>query len=198
MNDTPRKKRLILASGSASRKLLLSRLKLPFEVIAADIDESAHEDETPAKLVERLSRGKAHCIAVREQDATVIGSDQVAVFDGRATSKPGTMARAEADLARFSGETVKFLTGVCVRREADAMERYFMDVTEVQFRKLSRAEIQRYLAVDDTLQCAGAFKVESLGPVLFEAVNAADPTALPGLPLIGVSRALRDFGFALP
>lgn len=198
MSDKPRYSSLILASGSAPRAELLARLNLPFERVPADIDESPLPGESPVDLVERLSRGKAAAVARSHPDALVIGSDQVAVFDGEATSKPGTVERARERLRRFSGHSVTFLTGVAVQDARGHCDDYFLDTTTVDFRDLEHDEIERYIAADDPLQCAGVFKVESLGPVLFRAVRSEDPTALPGLPLIGLARVLRRHGFALP
>lgn len=198
MNEEPRDLPLILASGSAARRALLERLGLPFEIISADIDENPLDGETPESLVMRLARNKASAVALDNPDAIVIGSDQVAAFNGEATSKPGSAERAREYLARFSGQRITFLTGVCVQWRAKAEEHHFTDHTVVQFRDLSNAEIERYVALDDPLACAGAFKVESLGPTLFTEVLSKDPTGLPGLPLIGLSRCLRELGFALP
>lgn len=198
MNEEPRNYPLILASGSAARRSLLVRLRIPFEVIPADIDETASAGETPEALVGRLAHEKAAVIAAAHPHSVVIGSDQVAVFGGAASSKPGTPSRAREYLSRFSGETITFLTGVSVQRVATGSAHAFVDRTEVVFRTLSPAEIERYIAIDDPMACAGSFKIESLGPALFDEVRSSDPTGLPGLPLIGLSRCLREMGFALP
>jgi septum formation protein len=189
---------LILASGSASRRSLLERLRLPFEVLPANLDETPRADETPAALVERLSRSKARAVAERYPDSVVIGSDQVAVFEGRPSGKPGGPVRARELLRRFSGREVDFLTGACVRQGASSFEGYFMDCTRVRFRALEDQEIERYLECDQPWDCAGSFRLESLGPSLFESVESSDPTALLGLPLIGTCALLRRVGFHLP
>jgi len=206
-NDTPKMatesrnpapSSLVLASGSASRKALLARLGLPFDTDPADIDETPKPGESPRDLVERLARAKAETVAARHPDALVIGSDQVAVHDGEATSKPGTAARARTMLQRYSGGEVTFLTAVClVRRRTDCVDA-FMDETVVAFRTLGAEEIARYVAEDDPRQCAGCFKIEALGPTLFRGVRSTDPTALPGLPLIRLAEGLRAQGMRLP
>ncbi|MEM1411638.1 MAG: nucleoside triphosphate pyrophosphatase [Pseudomonadota bacterium] len=189
---------LILASGSSSRSELLGRLGIPFEVVPADLDETPLADETPTELVERLSREKARVVARQHPEALVIGSDQVAVFEGTPTGKPLSAKSARSALRRFSGETVVFLTGVCLLRAFDRSESYHLDRTTVQFRSLNDAEIARYVERDDPLHCAGSFKVESLGPSLFESIDSTDPTALPGLPLIRLSEQLRAAGCPVP
>ena len=149
-------------------------------------------------LARRLASAKAAFIARRHPDALVIGSDQVSVFDDRPLGKPGTLERGRRQLRRFSGNEVRFFTAVSVQSLDAGFEESFVDTTTVRFRPLAADEIDRYLAADDPLQCAGSFKVESLGPTLFEWVRSNDPTALPGLPLIRLSQLLRQAGLTLP
>lgn len=187
---------LILASGSTSRKTLMQRLGLEFTTLAANIDETPLAGETPEALVERLSRAKAASVAAQARGGLVIGSDQVAVLDGSITGKPGTIDRAVRLLARFSGREIEFLTGVAVHGKSQC--EYFLDRTTVKFRVLSGKEIRRYISADSPLDCAGCFRLEALGPALFESVRTTDPTALLGLPLIRLCHALRQHGFRLP
>lgn len=165
---------------------------------AADIDETPRPGETPQALAERLAREKADAVAQRHPDAIVIGSDQVAAFRGHPTGKPGTVERARKALRRFSGGEVTFFTGVSVIGLQRRFAAGFLDTTVVKFRALDDGEIERYVRHDDPLACAGSFKVESLGPTLFEWVRSEDPTGLPGLPLIRLAGALRQAGYRLP
>ena len=188
--------RLILASTSPYRRELLLRLRLPFEVMHPDVDESAQPDESPAALSQRLAISKAMAISTRESDAWVIGSDQVAEFDGVTLGKPGHRDAATAQLRAMSGREVRFLTAVCVARGDDRFEA--LDSTTVRFRSLTAGEIARYVDAEQPFDCAGSFKSEGLGITLFDAIESSDPTALIGLPLIAVARLLRQAGFALP
>lgn len=190
--------RLILASTSAYRRTLLERLALPFDTARPDVDETPLSDETPQALAVRLARAKAEAVLDASQsDAWVIGSDQVAELDEEPLGKPGTAARAEAQLRAMSGREVRFLTAVCLAgpggRRLEAL-----DVTTVRFRPLSNAEIARYVDRERPLDCAGSFKSEGLGITLFEAIENRDPTALIGLPLIATARLLREAGFVAP
>ena len=174
---------LILASGSPYRKVLLDRLRLPFSV----------PGEQPAALAVRLAREKALVVAARRPGAIVIGSDQVASLDGEMLRKPGTAELAVDQLKACSGREVGFDTGVCVVEPSGRTRTDCVAVT-VHFRSLSDAEIRRYVELDRPLDCAGSFKWESLGITLFERLETDDPTALEGLPLIALSRMLRDAG----
>lgn len=197
INQSPVRK-LILASSSPYRKMLLERLGLPFETNSPDVDESRTENESPERMVARLADDKARVVASRSPAALVIGSDQVATFDGRIVGKPGTAGKATAQLRAFSGRTVTFLTAVSVIC-AETGFRYRDTVeTRARFRELDEAEIRRYIDTDRPLDCAGSFKSEAAGITLLESLSSPDPTAIVGLPLIAVSAALRRAGLDLP
>ncbi|MFK8014852.1 MAG: nucleoside triphosphate pyrophosphatase [Gammaproteobacteria bacterium] len=187
---------LVLASTSRYRKSLLERLGTPFAVASPDVDETPLAGEGPEALVRRLGSAKAQAVHSAQPDSVVIGSDQIATFDGQILGKPGSVARAEAQLAGFSGRDVAFLTAVSVRSPLG--EQTHLDLTRVLFRPLDRAEIARYVAAEKPLNCAGSFKAEGLGISLFERIDAHDPTAIIGLPLIWLAAALRREGYRLP
>jgi len=194
---------LILASTSVYRRELLARLQIPFECQASGVDESPRFGETALALVARLARAKAHAVAVGRPDACVIGSDQVAVLEEREQSetvmgKPGSIAGCVDQLLRCSGRTLAFVTAVAVARRADSFLSEFIDTTRVTFRDLDRAAIERYVAREAPLDCAGGFKSEGLGISLCESIDSSDPTALIGLPLVRLSAVLRPLGFELP
>ena len=189
---------LILASTSPYRRQLLARLGLPFEVMRPDVDETPLSDELPAALSRRLSDHKAWAVARRFPDAWVIGSDQVAELHGQALGKPGNFERAAGQLAACSGQRVRFHTAASLVHMASDRTLRIGDLTQVQFRQLTSAEIERYLHAEQPYDCAGSFKVEGLGASLFESVDSRDPTALIGLPLIALAQALREVGFQVP
>jgi 7-methyl-GTP pyrophosphatase len=189
---------LVLASASRYRHDLLQRLGVPFDVDAADIDESRLPGETPTSLVSRLAREKALHVAKRHPAACVIGADQIAVAGHEILGKPGNAARNVAQLQRASGQTLTFLTAVClVRPKSESCEEH-LDETSVRFRELSESEISRYVELERPYDCAGGFKCEGLGIALFQRIDSQDPTALIGLPLIWLSGALRRAGLRLP
>lgn len=189
--------RLILASTSVYRRDLLARLRLPFDVVRPDTDETCLPGETPTALVLRLADAKAVAVAALHPPAWVLGSDQVAELDGLPLGKPGGREAAITQLSAMSGRAVHFRTGVSLARAGTASSTV-MDTTTVRFRALSRDEIARYVDAEQPYDCAGSFKAEGLGIALFEAIESHDPTALVGLPLIATSRLLREAGFAVP
>lgn len=190
--------RIILASTSPYRQKLMARLRLPFEQLAPDTDESLLDGEAPRARACRLARLKAESIAARTaSDSTVIiGSDQVASLGDTILRKPRTPERAIDQLLKCSGATVQFWTAVSVMWPQGSEQRVIP--CEVTFRRLSEAEAAHYVEIDDPLNCAGSFKWESLGISLFERLETQDPTSLEGLPLIALCALLREAGVDLP
>lgn len=190
---------IILASSSPYRRELLARLNLPFECHSPDIDEMPLTGEPPALLAARLALGKAQAVAKAiAAPSLIIGSDQVASLDGEPLGKPGNRDNAREQLRRASGQAVEFHTAAAVLASDSGESAAFSDLTRVRFRVLQDAEINRYLDIEAPFDCAGSFKAEALGITLFDAVESSDPTALIGLPLVALSRALRHFGYDLP
>lgn len=189
---------LLLASTSPYRRALLGRLGLPFACRAPGVDETPQPDEAPLSLAVRLARAKAQAILTQEPEATVIGSDQVAICSGRLLDKPGTVERALDQLRWQRGRITEFHTAYAVLRGARACEGVVS--TRVVWRSAEELTDQRlaaYVALENPLDCAGAAKSEGLGIALLNRVESPDPTALIGLPLIAICQALTDLGLEL-
>jgi septum formation protein len=185
---------LILASTSRYRRELLERLRLPFDVVSPEVDETALAGEAPPLLAQRLALAKARAVAQRHPNAVVIGSDQVADLDGEAIGKPGTHERAVEQLQRMRGHAVVFQTAVAVVCAAKGFAGMALVPVTVRFRRLDDAEIERYLRTEEPYDCAGSAKAETLGIALLDAIESSDPTALIGLPLIKTCALLREAG----
>ncbi|MES2295432.1 MAG: Maf family nucleotide pyrophosphatase [Pseudomonadota bacterium] len=191
--------RLILASSSPYRRELLERLRLPFEVMVPDIDETATAGEAPEQTALRLAHAKACAVAARAPGALVIGSDQVATLDGMQIGKPGSHDKALAQLQMMRGRRVVFHTALCLlddRAGAPARSQCENVQTGVTLRDLPDAELDAYLRIEQPYDCAGSAKNEGLGIAILEKIESADPTALTGLPLIALTGMLRRAGVA--
>jgi septum formation protein len=187
-------RRLVLGSTSRYRRALLERLGLPFTVAAPDLDEAALAGESPAQTAMRLAQAKARAVAARYPDALVIGSDQVADCAGQPVGKPGGREQAVTQLRALSGKTVVFHTGVALVDAASGRCRAALVDVVSTFRSLSAGEIDAYLDREEPYDCAGSVKSEGLGIALFDRIESDDPSALIGLPLIALTRLLREEG----
>jgi len=189
--------RLVLGSTSRYRRELLSRLSLPFEVASPEVDETPHAGEAPRALALRLALAKAEAVAEKFPGAVVIGSDQVADLAGQPLGKPGTHAKATAQLRQMRGQTVVFQTAVAVVCRATGFREVDIASVRVEFRPLTDTEIESYLQAEQPYDCAGSARSEGLGIALLDAIHSDDPTALVGLPLIRTCRMLRAAGLRL-
>jgi septum formation protein len=192
--------RLILASSSRYRRELLERLRTPFEVHLPALDETPLAGESPAATALRLAEAKARAVAAQldaADNALVIGSDQVATFDGQQIGKPGTHERALAQLQAMRGREVEFHSALCLYDKRNGQAQVEDVITRVRFADLADAELEAYLHAEQPYDVAGSAKAEGLGIALLERIDASDPTALIGLPLIALVRMLRAVGFEL-
>jgi septum formation protein len=143
-----------------------------------------------------LAYTKASSLVNEEPDAAIIGCDQLVSFQGQIFGKPATIARAVDQLVTMAGEIHELITALVVI-SGDRTYRH-TDVTKLQMRHLSRAAIERYVAADQPLDCAGSYKLESRGIVLFDKIETDDQTAITGLPLVALTTILSNLGFEIP
>lgn len=186
---------LVLASTSPFRKAILEKLGIEFDTSSPETDETALEKEMPQQLVERLAIAKAKAVADKRQQALVIGSDQVSVINGEIIGKPHTHENAVKQLLNASGKTVTFYTGLCLYNSETQQYQSEVVPFDVVFRELSLQQIENYLRKEEPYNCAGSFKSEALGIVLFEKLIGDDPNTLMGLPLIRLVKMLENENF---
>jgi septum formation protein len=181
---------LVLASGSRFRRELLERLGLPFITMVPNVDEMPYSSEPPAETALRLAEAKAREVGNRFPSALVIGSDQVANFEGKVIGKPIDRNDAIAQLKSMRGRTIVFHTALTLLNTASGRcQRALIDVAST-FRSLDDSALEAYVDRDQPYDCAGSVKAESLGIALFSRIGSDDPTALIGLPLIRLTDML--------
>lgn len=189
---------IILASTSKYRSELLHKLNIPFETANPLVDETPLCGESPPALASRLALAKSRAITSTAPDTLVIGSDQVASIDHQLLGKPGNMDRAVDQLTLSSGRCVEFHTAVSVTHADSGESLSRLEITRVHFRELSHQQIVRYLEAEQPFDCAGSFKSEGMGIVLFRKIEGRDPNALIGLPLIALVEILSEWNLILP
>jgi len=182
---------IVLASGSPRRRQLLEMLRIPFRVLAPDVDEQVLAGERPAAYVTRLSRVKAEVIAARVPGDVVLAADTTVVLDDEIFGKPESPAHAVAMLARLQGRTHEVMTSVAVMRDAETAQA--LDVSRVTFRPADEATLAAYVATGEPLDKAGAYAIQGLGAPLIERVDG-DFFGVMGLPLRLALDLLGRFG----
>lgn len=187
----------ILGSSSPYRQSILEKTRIPFSCHSPNIDETRLENESAKDLVIRLAIKKAEAIAKDKMDAWIITSDQVACFNEEIIGKPHSKDNAINQLCKFSGQHVRFLTSLCITHPATQRQTVELETFDVHFRTLCNKTIDRYLDLEEPYNCAGSFKSEGLGILLFEKLEGRDPNSLVGLPLILLQELFTQFGVDL-
>lgn len=189
---------IVLASSSTYRQQLLAKLGLSFNCVSPNIDETPQHSENIADMVMRLSLTKAETIVKQHPNAIIIASDQSASLENKAIGKAGNFNNALNQLKSFQGKTIDFYTGLAVYNPINQQYLTALDTTKVYFRNLSEQQLENYLLAEQPYDCAGSFKSEGLGIVLFSKIETQDPNALIGLPLIKLIELLDEIGLKLP
>jgi len=182
---------LVLASSSIYRNELLKRLQLPFETMSPNIDETPFPYESARDTSVRLAQQKARVVAENYPDAMIIGSDQVALLEGRQLGKPHTHDNAVEQLRAMRGKTTLFYTALTLLNSRTGNMQTEVAENFVTLRDLTDTEIEGYLLKEQPYHCAGSAKTEGLGIALISRMTGDDPNALIGLPLILLVEMLR-------
>jgi len=190
-------KPVVLASASPRRRELLVNIGLVFTVDPADIREIPTTGLKPAELPRRLSIIKAKAVASRHTDSIIIAADTIGVLDGKILGKPLDAPHACKMLAELSGRCHSVITGFTVIDSATDKAVSRSVETKVHFRKLSRAEISRYVKTGEPLDKAGAYAIQGLGSLLVERIEG-DYNNVIGLPICALAIVLKGFGITLP
>lgn len=190
-------RRLVLASTSTFRQLQLQQLRLPFDSIDPDVDETPVQQLglPPERLVATLAVRKAQAAVGRAPDAIIIGADQCAAIDDQILGKPGTFDNTVDQLSRLAGRTHRLVTALCVLDARSGHHEVHVDEHLLTMRALTHAQVRRYVELDRPFDCAGSYKIEALGIALFERTRGDDPSAIVGLPLMRLVTMLNAMGF---
>lgn len=189
--------KLVLASTSEARKMLLEKLQVPFECMKSNVDEMPLEHESPDSLVKRLAKEKAEAVASQFSNALIIGADTIGVLGNDILCKPLIEEKAVEQLQMMSGKTITFFTGICILNTKTNEKQIDVDTFDVSFRTLSKTMIKNYIQKEQALDCAGSLKIEGFGITLVNHLSGNDYTALIGLPLIKLTKMFENMGLPL-
>lgn len=188
---------LILASESPFRKALLEKLGFEFTTAKPQIDERSLEDQFGGpinEVAQHLAVAKAKAVFKNNPDSVVIGSDQVLIFDNKTFPKPNSLDEAADRLIAMQGQTHELHTGLCVMKKDQVFQT--TTVARMKMHSLTESEIRNYVDMDQPLGCAGGYKIELRGPLLFEKIETSDYDSIIGLPTLSLVSILRDWGIS--
>ena len=176
--------RLILASTSPQRRAILEQLRIPFRVVTPTYVEADAPGVDPRELVERHAEGKAR--SVRPQEELVLGVDTAVVLDGRMFGKPRNRDEAGEMLRALSAQTHTVVSGLCLVGPDLTLKA--RESTDVRFRRLTSAALERYLESGEWKGRAGAYAIQGLGGRLVERIDGdyLNVVGLPGALLVSL------------
>jgi septum formation protein len=188
---------LILASTSPYRKMLLEARGIPFLASAPTCDEDALKDPSLSgtALTQMLAKAKAESLKEQFPKAHILGSDQVLEFQGKIYGKPKTKERALGQLMTLQGQTHQLVTSLYIHSPHQSWTH--TEVVTLTMHPWSKTELQRYIDADLPLDCAGSYKLEKRGLLLFKDIEAKDYESIIGLPLLKLFSILKEEGYPL-
>lgn len=192
MPGSPAHAPLVLASASPRRRELLSGAGLRFEIAPADIDETPHGDERPEVLVARLAAGKARAVSRRYPDRFVLGADTIVVMGDEVLGKPRDTVHAVELLEKLAGRTHSVLTGVAIVAPGATLHQVQVE-SRVTFHPVARADLERYVAVGESMDKAGGYALQGAGRRLVARFEGSESNII-GLPVEETLDLLRAAG----
>ncbi len=192
--------RIYLASQSPRRRELLNQLGIRHRVLVPDVDEAARPREAPEIYVRRIARIKAEVAAMRARERRmkelpVLAADTAVVLGGRILGKPADEAEAAAMLAQLSGKRHRVLTAVTVLFRGKLAAA--LSDTRVEFRRLSPADIEAYVATGEPLDKAGAYGIQGRAAAFVRRIEGSYSGVM-GLPLFETAQLLGKMGIRIP
>ncbi len=194
------KRKIVLASASASRAALMENVGIVVEKDPAAINEDDVKNSfrkrngTAVQVAEALAEIKAQHVSRRHNDAYVIGADQMMQCDGLWFDKPENLNRARAHLMALRGKTHELLSAVCVARNGRCVWRH-METAQLTMRPVSDRFLDEYFASVGEKAClsVGAYQLEGWGARLFSRIEG-DYFSILGLPLLPLLGFLMNEG----
>ncbi len=184
---------LILASQSPRRRYLLKQAGLTFAVIPSTFDEDSVLLANPADYVKTLAEAKADEVARKYPDSWVIGADTIVTIDHAILGKPVDPREARQMLERLSGQSHFVYTGyaiVCKNKRTVVSDTI---KTDVQFKDLTKNEIDWYIQTGEPFDKAGAYAIQGMGTFLVRRIHGSY-TNVVGLPVCEVIETLIKLG----
>ena len=161
--------KIILASGSPRRKMLLESLGVDFIAVSPDADETFDEKMSPADAAQHIARKKAAEVIHKYPECAIIAADTIVVLDGAILGKPADEAQAYDMLNALSGKWHEVITGICIAHNGQST--LLAESTKVRFRDLSESFINWYIATKEPMDKAGAYGIQGYGSLIVDRIE---------------------------
>jgi len=181
--------KLILASKSKRRKVLLEKLKIDFKIICSDLDESKIDEKAPSLYCQKLASMKAEIVFKKNPESTIIAADTIVCIDKKILEKPIDYNDAFKMLRLLSGETHSVYTGVSILTNSKKIN--FVEETKVTFFQLSDKEIQKYITNNKPYDKSGSYGIQDESMTFVKYINGNYENVI-GLPISRVYRSLLE------
>jgi len=182
--------RLILGSASPRRAALLRELGVEFSVQASDVPELRAAGESAADFARRLAHAKGAAVSAASADAWVLSADTIVVVDGIVLGKPTDAADAASMLRQLAGRSHEVMTAVALTAPGGALADEVLVCSSVEFRPLTEAEIDAYIATGEPFDKAGAYGIQGNAARFVRRVAGSYANVV-GLPIDEVRDILR-------
>jgi septum formation protein len=187
--------RVILASQSPRRIELLRQITFQFEVMPSVVEEVQSEHLTARETAQLNAYRKARAVAKRFPDALVLGADTVVELNNTLFGKPETLGEARTMLLQLQGKTHQVVTGLCLIHLRGHRQKLYAESTEVNFRRLTRLEIDRYLEKVNPLDKAGGYAIQEYGESIVRGISGSYTNVM-GLPVESLRTELASWGLS--
>ena len=189
-------KKIVLASSSPRRSMLLEYIGIPFVADPSSYNEKGVKTKNPHKLTKTHAVKKAQEVAVRYRNAVIIGADTIVYLGGEILEKPQSKTHARKMLQKLSGRKHEVITGICLL-DTDTGEQIVSSVlSTIYFKRLLQKEIDWYIKTNEPMDKAGAYAVQGKGGLFIEKIEG-DYYNIVGLPIATVYHGLGKLGISL-
>jgi|APSaa5957512622_1039677.scaffolds.fasta_scaffold137159_2 septum formation protein len=185
---------VVLASTASWRSDILNQIGIAHRCVDPTYNEPIQFSGQLTDFVKETALNKARSIKDQFSSSLIISADQLIEIDGEVLFKPGSKAGAISQLHSLAGKQHRLVCAVAVLFKAQ--EECCVEQATLKMRALSNLEIENYVNRDNPVNCAGSYKIESLGAALFEEINTSDPTTIIGLPVNRLVDILLRFGYS--
>ena len=189
--------RIILASSSITRRKIMDKLKIKYDIVTSDVEEKSSKED-PREYVKELSKNKAESVAkkVSNKNSIIVAADSIIYKDGKKYEKPRSIDEVKKNLKELSGTKNQGITGVTIIDKSNGKTKTFACVTDVYFREISDDDIEWYVSHEENLLKKAGYSLEGIMSLFLERLDGDYYNVL-GLPLGKLYKCINEFGYSL-